>query len=56
LNANSPFVEQAQALFNEQLQAGDQTLLNSRSLDFAKQAKPGLEDTIANALETVFAQ
>ncbi len=56
LDANSPFVQQAQALFDEQLQAGDQTLLNSRSLDFAKQAKPGLETVIAIALEAVFAQ
>jgi hypothetical protein len=56
LNADSPFVVQAQALFNEQLQAGDQTLLSSRSLDFVKQAKPGLEEMIANALEIALAQ
>jgi hypothetical protein len=56
LDANSPFVQRAQALFDEQLQAGDQTLLNASSLDFTKQAKPGMEAAIANALETIFAQ
>jgi len=56
LDANSPFVQKARALFNEQLQAGDQTLLNAGSLDFTKQAKPGMEAAIGDALETIFAQ
>ena len=56
LDTNSAFVQRARTLFDEQLQAGDQTLLNTGSLDFTKQAKPGMEAAIANALETIFAQ
>jgi hypothetical protein len=56
LDPNSPFVQRARALFSQQLQAGDQTLLSAASLDFTKQAKPGLETTIADALESIFAQ
>ena len=56
LDANSPFVQRAQALFTQQLQTGDQTLLNAGRLDFTKQAKPGMEAAIASALETIFAQ
>lgn len=56
LDANSSFVQRAQALFSQQLQAGDQTLLSAGSLYFTREAKPGLEAAIANALETIFAQ
>lgn len=56
LDANSSFVQRAQALFSQQLQAGDQSLLSAGSLSFTKEAKPGLEAAIANALETIFAQ
>ncbi len=55
LDANSAFVQRAQALFNQQLQAGDQRLLDAGSLDFTNLAKPGLETVIANALEAIFA-
>jgi hypothetical protein len=56
LDPNSPFVQRARALFSQQLQAGDQTYLTAASLDFTNQAKPGMETTIANALESIFAQ
>jgi hypothetical protein len=56
LDANSSFVQRAQALFSQQLQAGDQSLLSAGSISFTKEAKPGLEAAIANALETIFAQ
>jgi hypothetical protein len=55
LDANSPFVQKAQRLFNQQLQAGDQNLFTAGSLDFAKEAKPGMEVAIANALEAIIA-
>lgn len=56
LDSNSAFIQAARTLFSAQLESGDQMFLNSSNLAFTKQAKPGMETTIANAIETVLAQ
>ena len=56
LDRNSPFVQRAWQLLNDQLQSQDQTHLTAANLDFISEAKPGLETVIANALEIALAQ
>jgi hypothetical protein len=56
LDPNSPFVQNAQQTLTAQLHSQDQMRLDAASLDFTKQAKPGLETAIANALEFALAQ
>lgn len=55
LDANSPFVQNAQKALDSQLQSNDQIQLNLSSLDFTKDANTDLEKKIANALEIAFA-
>lgn len=56
LDADSPFVQNAQRILRAQLQSNDEIQLNSASVDFTKDAKTDLEKEIANALEIAFAQ
>jgi hypothetical protein len=56
LDRNSPFVQRAWQLLNDQIQSQDQMRLDSASFDFKSDAKTPLEKEIANALEVAFAQ
>ncbi len=56
LDPNSPFVQRAQQVLTAQLHSQDEIHLDAGSLDFVKEAKPGLETVIANALEIALAQ
>lgn len=56
LDRNSPFVQRAWQILSAQLESQDQMHLNAASLDFTREAKPGLETAIANALEIALAQ
>jgi hypothetical protein len=56
LDANSPFVQNARRVLEQQLQSNDTIQLNSGSLDFTREATTALEKEIANALEIAFAQ
>jgi hypothetical protein len=56
LDRNSPFVQRAWQILSAQLESQDQMHLNATSLDFTREAKPGLETAIANALEIALAQ
>lgn len=56
LDSSSPFVQRARQLLSTQIESQDQMRLDAGGLDFIKQAKPGLETTIANALEAALAQ
>jgi hypothetical protein len=56
LDPNSHFIQRARQILTAQLYSQDQMRLDAASLDFTKEAKPGLETAIANALEVAFAQ
>jgi hypothetical protein len=56
LDRNSPFVQRAWQLLNDQLHSQDQMHLDAASFDFKNDAKTPLEKEIANALENAFAQ
>ena len=56
LDRNSPFVQRAWQVLSAQLESQDQMHLDAANLDFIKEAKPGLETVIANALQVALAQ
>jgi hypothetical protein len=55
LDSTSPFVQSAVALLSAQLESGGPVVINPNGIAFDK-AKPGLEGTIANALQIALAQ
>ncbi len=51
LNSSSPFAEGAVQLLSAQVDSGGLASLDPKKLSFLEQAGPGLEATIANALQ-----